>query len=116
MKLSPAYLAFVALAAAVVYKIKTTEILDLVPGGKYTIVTRAVGPHGTNWKGVYDELVSMGTQDVVITGKGDDRKLTYTSTPTGAVKMQEGKPLFQIAGFEVNVTLVKVIPLGRADS
>jgi hypothetical protein len=122
MKLSPAYLVVLAAAAgAAVYALKTTENdlalglpRHLVPGGKYQIVARAVGPEGTNWQGVYDELTGMGVKDVEITGNGDDRKLTYTSTPTKTVKMQEGKPLFQITGFDVNVTLVEVVPLGRA--
>lgn len=113
MKMNPLYtVALLAIAGGAFYAAQTSEVLDLVPGGKYQINARAVGPAGTNWKGVYDELTAMGVKDVVIKGSGDTRTLTYTSTPKKAVKMQEGKPLFQVG--EVDVILMSVTPLGKA--
>lgn len=113
MKMPPLTLiALLAIAGGAFYAAKTSEVLTLVPGGKYQIIAQAVGPEGTNWKGVYDELTAMGVKDVVIKGKGDTRSLTYTSTPTKSVVMQEGKPLFQVG--EVDVSLKSVLPLGKA--
>lgn len=109
MKISPYLLGAAALGAGAMLMSKPKPFRTLTGGRRYSIVARAKGPSGTDWKSVYSELEGgKAASRVVITGKGDDRKMTFQFAPPKTVRVEIGKPLFQLAGGRVTVVLVSV--------
>lgn len=109
MKISPYLLGVAVLGAGAMLMSKPKPFRTLTGGRRYSIVARAVGPSGTDWKSVYDELEGgKAASRVVITGKGDTRKMTFQFAPPKTIKLEIGKPMFQLAGGRVSCVLLSV--------